>query len=182
MISLLSNFLDSFLWYFHAVFLMCCYARVSVLRMFNSHENMNWKSHESNVNFPVACLAEAVAAWGHVCVIRGRGRRLQTARPGGWAGAVPIPGPAPGRAGLRLREQSRGCRPLAPAQRTLEQRAWPRPASEKEPGCAPSWVPCAPASGRVLCVHRGDISGFDFVGSVQVIGCCKDARRCGKEV
>lgn len=63
MISLLlSNFLDSFLWYFHAVFLMCCYARVSVLRMFNSHENMNWKSHKSNVNFPVACLAEVVAA------------------------------------------------------------------------------------------------------------------------
>lgn len=41
MISLLSDCLDSFLWYFHAVFLMCCYACVSVLRMFNSHENMN---------------------------------------------------------------------------------------------------------------------------------------------
>lgn len=62
MISLLlSNFLDSFLWYFHAVFLMCCYARVSVLRMFNSHENMNQKSREFHGNIPVACLAEVVA-------------------------------------------------------------------------------------------------------------------------
>lgn len=41
-------------------------------------------------------------AWGHVCVIRGRGRQLQIARPGGWARAVPVPGPAPGHAGLWL--------------------------------------------------------------------------------
>lgn len=54
---------------------------------------------------------------------------------------------------------------------TVEQSAQPRPASEKESGCAPSWVPSAPASGPALCVQRRNVSGFHFVDSVQVIGC-----------